>query len=77
MLYLTLPYSETPLHRLRRVRARDLHDGLELYRFSCPFVVLLIFEVHPEAFPMPPSLNPVRPSPYLLYRRTRADGTKV
>ena len=43
MLYLTLPYSETQLQQRCRIHVHDLHDGLELYRFSCPIVVLPIF----------------------------------
>ena len=75
MLYLTLPYSETPLLQRCRVHAPDLHEGLELYRVSCLIVVLPIFEAHSEVFPTLPSLNPVSLSPYPLYHRTRADST--
>ena len=52
MLNLTLPYSETPLRlplqQRCRVRARDLHDDLELYCVSCSIVVLPIFEAYLE-----------------------------
>ena len=50
MLYLILSYSETPLQQRCRVRARDLHDDLELYCVSCPIVVLPIFEAYLEVF---------------------------
>ena len=50
MLYhLILPYSDTPLQQRHRVCVRDLR-AIELYRFSCPLVVLPVFEAYPEVF---------------------------
>jgi glutamate-5-semialdehyde dehydrogenase len=67
--------------------ARELHDGLELYRVSCPIgVLLVIFEARPEVVvniaalalksgtpPPIPSLF-IAPSPSHFFRWLMRDG---